>query len=240
MDWRQWTRDASKVHKALEETPDAQVVAKKDVYLYIPERFIEKQLAEISAETYILGIFAIRVGETFGVSTVNAMMRITPTTISTVKFDDESYLEFYFAPGSVVIADTSLIKQDTLVYKIFDEIIAKGNVPWYLNYEDLAKLFNTADEYAGFKAGSNHSILEMFAAAIARDPDDRNKYYRHTVASTDELQSRPPVLIPLRSIVYGPTNTPAKLMGSYFSDGLTSALVSPSTKTERIEDLLRR
>ena len=80
---------------------------------------------------------------------------------------------------------------------------------------------------------------QMFAAAITRDSANRAKYYRHTLSDLPS-EDRPPTFIPLRSVTYGATNTTAKLMGSYWNDGLTSALVNPSEKTERIEQLLRR
>jgi hypothetical protein len=242
MDRSRWIRSPEKIRATLTKLADNSVVTSKGCKIYIPKRFAEKQLATIAAETYIVGIFAIVVEDKYyGVSTTNAMMRITPSGgISTVKFDGDSYLEFAFEPGSVVIADTQLIRSDTLVYKIFDEIIAKGHIPWYVGYEDLAKLFSTAARHAGVNLSGSHAILEMFAAAIARDSQDRSRYYRHTVQSQDDQNVRPPTIIPLRSVGHGATNTTAKLLGSYFDDGLTSALVNPSQKTERIEELLRR
>lgn len=241
MDWTRWKREPSKVRAALAEQPDGSVVTARGCKIYIPRRFVEKELAFIAAEIYIVGIYAIVVDDKFyGVSTANAMMRITPTTISTVKFGDDSYFEFSFEAGSVVIADTMLIKSDTLVYKIFDEIIAKGHVPWYMGYEDLATLFDSSDYHAGVRLGPSHAVLEMFAAAIARDPEQRSKYYRHSITAQDDPSVRPPVVIPLRSLTYGATNTTAKLLGSYWNDGLTSALVQPAEKVERIEELLRR
>lgn len=241
MDWSRWTRAPEKIRGALTKLADNSVVTSKGCKIYIPKRFVEKQLAKIEAETYIVGIFAIVVDDKYyGVSTTNAMLRIKPSTISTVKFGEDSYLEFAFEPGAVVIADTQLIKSDSLVYKIFDEIIAKGRVPWYVGYEDLANLFATAERHAGVKLSGSHAILEMFAAAIARDSKERSLYYRHTVESQDAPRVRPPAIIPLRSVSYGATNTTSKLLGSYFDDGLNSALVNPSEKTERIEELLRR
>ena len=133
-----------------------------------------------------------------------------------------------------------LVKQATLVYKIFDEFIARGRTPWYLDYNDLAKLFMSADRHAGVNLSTSHAILEMFAAAICRDSADKTKYYRHTVSSQDEIHTRPPVVIALRNITHGATNTTAKLLGSYWNEGLTSALVNPSMKVEAIEELLRR
>lgn len=241
MDQTRWTRDPTKVHASLVQQPGGSVVTSQECKIYIPERFIEKQLAKISNEIYIVGIFGIVVDDKYyGVSTVNAMMRITPTSIRTVKFDDDSYLEFYFEPGSQVIATVELIMQATLVYKIFDEIIARGRAPWYIDYNDLAKLFMSSKRHAGVNFSNSHAILEMFAAAIARDSADKTKYYRHTVKSQDEIVSRPPAIIALRNITHGATNTTAKLLGSYWNEGLNSALVNPSEKVEAIEELLRR
>lgn len=241
MDWTHYQRDAKRAHAVLVEQPDGSVLTTKGCKIYIPERFAEKELAVIAAETYICGIFAIVVEDKYyGVSTANAMMRIKPSLISTVKFGEDTYLEFTFDPGAVVFATLDLIKNDTLVYRIFDEIIAKGRVPWYLSYDDLAKLFETSAYHAGVNLQGSHAILEMIAAAVARNPKDRTKYYRHGVVNQSDKYDHPPVLIPLRSITLGTTNTTSKLLGSYWDQGLNSALTNPSTKTENIEDLLRR
>ena len=49
----------------------------------------------------------------------------------------------------------------------------------------------------------------------------------------------PSVILPLKSIAYGLSNTTSRLMGNYLNDGMNSALVNPSTQNESIEDLLR-
>ncbi len=234
-------RNPGKVHAALVKQPDDSVITTRDMKIYIPSRFVEKQLAQVGADIYTVGIMAYVVDDKYyAVSTINAMVRLSPTSIATVKFDGDSYLEFAFPAGSVVIADTKLLRVGTLVYKIFDEIIAKGRVPWYLSYEDVAKLFDTAETFADLKFGHVHSVLEMFAAAIARDPRNRSVYYRQTFKKTDGIPDVLPAYIPFRSITYGATNTTAKLLGSYFNEGLNSALVNPSEQHENIEDLLRR
>lgn len=241
MDKSRWVRDPEKVKAVLVKQADHSVVATKPCKIYIPKRFVEKQLAVIAAETYIVGIFAIVVEDKYySVSLTNAMLRIKPSMISTVKFDGDSYLEFSINPGGIVFATTQLIKSDVLVYKIFDEIIAKGHVPWYVGYDDLCMLFTSAKKHAGVNLGPSHAILEMFAASITRDSVDRSKYYRHTIETQDDATTRPPTVIPLRSVVLGATNTTSRLLGSYFDDGLTSALVNPSQRTEKIEELLRR
>lgn len=241
MDWKRWKRDPGKVHAALKVQEDGSVVAVQNIKMYVPERFREKGLADISADTYTVGIYAMVVNDAFyAVDLTIAMMRITPTAISTVKFDQDSYMEFSFEAGSVVFPTNQLVKSDILVYYIFDEMFSKGRTPWYLNYEDRGVLFASADRHAGVSLTGNHSILEMIAAATARDPNNRTRNYRHVIERQEDINDKPPAIVALRSITFGPTNTTAKLMGSYWDDGLDSALNSPSEQVERIETILRR
>lgn len=235
-----WKRDAAKVKAALKHQADGSVLTTRPIKIYVPERYTEKELAEIGSETFIVGIYAMVVDDTYyAVSKINAMMRIKPTTISTVKFDGTTYLEFYFEPGSVVIATTSLVRSDTLVYNIFNYFISNGAIPWFLGYEDVATLFDSAEHHAGVRLTKSHSILEMFTAAIARDPEHRTKYYRQSLDDGKAKPDKPVAFIALRNISLGATNTTSRLMGSRFSDGLDSALANPSRSLERVEQLLR-
>jgi hypothetical protein len=235
MDWKAFKRNPAKVRSAVQVQPDKSVVALRGVRIYVPERYLEKELADISSETYIVGIYAMVTDDGFyAVSRINAMMRICPTAINTVKFDQDSYLEFLFEPGSVVLATTDLVASETLVYQIFDEFVAKGKLPWFLDYDDRARLFESADKHAGVNLGKSHAILAMITAATTRQQDDRARYYRHNLANSI------PVTIPLRSITYGTTNTTSKLVGAQWGDAVDSALVTPAEKVEKVEELLRR
>lgn len=241
MDPTKLVRDAEKVHAYLKELEDERLITVKGCKIYIPTRFADRGMAQIGIETYIVGIYAITVDDKYyGVSLVNAMMRIEPTSTMKVIINEEEYYEFYFEPGSTVVSKVQLVKTDTLVYRIYDEIIAKGHVPWYLGYTELGKLFDTARYHAGANIGSNHEVTELIVSMIARDAKDRHKYYRQTIKNMTDLRFNPPAFVPLRSVTYAATNTTSKLGGSYFHEGMVSSLVSPSDRVERIESLLRR
>jgi hypothetical protein len=240
MNPRQLVRDPARVLACLKELPDGRLVTTKGCKIYIPSRFAERGLASISIDTHIVGIYAIVVEDKYyGVSMVNAMIRIDPTSTMKIDIDEEEFYEFEFEPGATVIHSLQLVKTDTLVYKIYDEILAKGRAPWYLGYAELGKLFDTAKKHAGANIGQNHEVTELIVSIIARNAKDRHRYYRTTVKSMDDLQKNPPAIIPLRSVTYAATNTTNKLAGSYFSDGLVSALNHPAEREERIERLLR-
>lgn len=241
MDPKVLVRDASKVHACLFENSKGELYASKACKIITPVRYGERKLASITNEIRIVSIFAIVVEDKFyAVSKVLAMMQITPTSTNVIKVNGDEYYEFYFEKGSMVCPNLNLVKDDQLAYKVYDEIIAKGNVPWYFSYEDLGKLFTTAKEHANIHLAANNVPLEMIAASISRNPKDRRTYYRHAFKNATEMSKVQPDYIPLRSVIYGATNTTAKLMGAYFDDGLMSALVNPSDRVEGVEQLLRR
>jgi len=240
MNIKSLVRDPSKIHEALQELDDFKVVARQECKIYIPARFVERNLAELGVENYITGICAIVVGDFFAVMNVCAMLKIEPVQTLKIRIQGDEYYEFYFPKGSTVITTTELVKKDTLVYRIYDEIISKGKVPWYLDYNDLGKIFDTAKLHAGANIGQNSEVTELIVSMIARDRVDKTKYYRTVINSLDDLKKNPPTYIPLRSVIYAATNTTNKLAGSYFATSTVSALVSPATRTERIEAILRR
>jgi hypothetical protein len=228
------------VQACLAELPDESLVAKKTIKIYIPVRFAERGLASIGRETHIVGIYAMVVDDAYyAVSMVNAMMRILPNITNTVDIMGDDYYEFIFTPGSTILPSTQLVKIDTLTYKIYDEIIAKGRVPWYLGYPELAQLFNTARYHAGANIGSDHEVIELLVSIISRDPKDITRYYRQVAKTMQEVKKNPPIYTPLKSVANVATNTTNKLAGSYFSEGVVSALVNPAERTERIEGILR-
>lgn len=241
MNHKELIRDPAKVQSYLKELPGGRLVTTKGCKIYIPARFAERGLASIGIETYIVGIYAIVVDDThYGVSMVNAMLPIEPTSTVTIQIDGEEFYEFTFEAGSTVVSSVNLVKTDTLVYKIYDEIISKGRVPWYLGYAELGKLFDTAPYHAGAKIGTNHEVTELIISMIARNPRNRHEYYRTSIKTPEDMLATDPAYIPLRSVTYAATNTLNRLAGSYFTEGVVSALVNPTERTERIEDLLRR
>lgn len=221
--------------------PDESLVTLRGCKIYIPTRFSERSLASVSVETYIVGILAIVVEDKyFGTLIANAMIRITPNQTNKVVFNGDEYYEFVFDPGSTVLPSLQLVKTNTLVYRIYDELFAKGRVPWYMGYLELAKIFDTARHHAGANIGQDHEVTELLVSMITRDHHDRTRYYRQVAQSEQDLVTNPPDFIPLKSVAYSATNTVNKLAGSYMQDGIVSALVSPAERTERIEELLRR
>ncbi len=238
MDISKLVRNPAAVSETLHELDDNSLVTAKGCRIYIPARFAERGLAFLGAETYVIGIFAIVVENVYSIMMVNAMIRIDPSEINTVGIGDDEYLEFVFYPGSQVITNLGLVKTDTLTYKIYDEIIAKARVPWYLSYFDLAHIFDTAREHAGANIGANREVTELLVSVSARNDVNRVQYYRQVISDDEYLQRSPPMYAPLKDVSLSATNAINKLGGGYFRVGTVSAIVNPSERVERIEEIL--
>lgn len=238
MDIHKLVRNPESVLATLHDMPDDTLITSKGCKIYVPSRFAERGLASLGAETYIIGICAIVVGEQYGIMMVNAMIRIDPAEINRIDVKGDEYLEFVFYPGSVVIPNLKLAKTDTLTYKIYDEIIAKAHVPWYLNYFDLAKIFDTARLHAGANIGGNKEVTELLISISARNPKNRTQYYRQVIESEKDIVTTPPYYAPLKDVTLSATNAVHKLGGGYFRNGTVSAINSPSERTERLEEIL--
>lgn len=238
MDNSTWVRDPKFIGSILHTLDDDSLVCSKKIKIFIPSRFAERGLASLGAENYITGILAIECEGKYSIMMVNAMLRIDPAEINRVNFGEEEYFEFVFYPGSVVVPNLNLAKTDTLTYKIYDEIIAKARVPWYITYLDLAQLFSTAQEHAGANVGSNKEVTELLISIVARNKDKRTEYYRQIVQDEASLVTNPPSYVPLKDITLSATNTINKLGGGYFRQGTISAIVAPSERVENLENLL--
>lgn len=240
MDISQLRRNAPAVHADLVTLDDKSIVTRGGCKIYIPMRYAERDLATVSNNVRIIGIFCIVLptGE-YGVSTAMAQMDITPVSTNQVTVDGVDYYEFEFEPGGTVIAYRSLVMNDNLPYRVYNEFVATGNIPWYFSYEDVGKLFVSSQHHAGVRLAANHQVLEMIAAAISRSEENRRQHFRLSIDKRSDLTKKTPAFIALRAISLTADTTTARLMGSYFDDGLDSALTHPSEKSDDIEKLLR-
>lgn len=240
MDPSKLIRDRNKVLACMKELPNDKLVALKEVRIMIPVRFAERGLASVGLDTQIVGHCVYIVEDKYyAISLTNARLKIKPTTTTKVDVLGTPCYQFTFEAGSTIVDDVQLVKVDTLVYRVYDEMLSKGNVPWYINYLDLMQIFDSSLKHAGANVGRNREVIELLVSMIARDPKNRNKYYRTAIKDINDVVANPPIFTPIKSVRDAATNTTNKLIGSYFTDATVSALVSPAERTERIEALLR-
>lgn len=235
-----YKRNAEVVLSNLHKNTVGQVLCKKNCKIQVPVRFSEVGLGEIGMTVFTYGLFALILdtGE-YSVLNVNSILELNPYKITMVTIDDVEYHEFHFDAGQVVIKTSSLIQSNTLIYNVMDEFIFKGKIPWYVGYEDVGKLLDTAKYHADSDVGQNPEVMEFIASMITRSASDRTTYIRSVAETYEDFDVKNISYVPLKSVLYSVNNTVNKIAGSYFSEGVVSALVNPSHSTEQVERLLR-
>lgn len=173
----------------------------------------------------------------YTVRNINALIELNPNKTEVVKIGSVDYHQFEFDAYQVMIKTSNIIKRDNIIYNIFDEFLFKGKVPWYLEYEDLGKLLDTAKKFANSDVGKNQDVIEFIVSMIARTSNDRTINIRHILNNYKDLHDIS--YVPLSSVFYSVNTTINKLSGSYFNDGIVSALVKKTDDISEIEKILR-
>jgi len=235
-----YVRNPDIIKQNLITTKNGQIMTKVPCRIQVPSRFIDRGLGQIGIDTYVMGIFAIiDESNNYSVCNINALVELDPFKTITVTIDDVEYYEFHFKANSVVVKTTDLIRRNVLMYNIFDELVFKGKVPWYMSYEDMGKLFDTAKSHADSNIGETQEVIEFIASIITRSKQDRKNYIRTIAQSYKDVEADKIAYVPMMSVFYSINSTMNKISGSYFSDGITSSLVTPTEKISTVESILR-
>lgn len=236
MELSELTRDKGQVLKALEDDEQA-TVARQPCWILVPATWRNANLAIVGQEIFVAGYYMLlsRSGH-YAVSNAACMVKITPSSMSTTTLEGKEYILFEFDTGATLFPTKKVVKDNKLIYSIFNEFIAKGRVPVYMDYTDLGKIFDTTQYYAGVNLSSTPTIIHAMASVIARDPDDPQTYFRHSTTGDDLERVK---FIPMKTSIHAATNTTARMIGAHFSDNLDSALLNPSDREEEIERYLR-
>ena len=233
-------RNAGKVLSQLSDLPGKPVIAKAPLSIQFPVRFRDIELAQVGSASYVYGLFMILLdtGE-YALCNVNALVELGPAVVELITVNEEPYYSFHYEPGDVVIKTKELVCRSNLIFKAIDEFVFKGKVPWYVDYEDMGKIFDTAKQHAKTSANILPSVVEFMAAYIARSRKDRVKFIRETATDYKGFDKKFMDWVPMRSVFWSAPGTVNKLAGAYFENGIISALVNPSERTEKIERILR-
>jgi hypothetical protein len=235
-----YVHDKRAVTDSLYLTPDNKLVTRTGCKIQLPSAYFERGLAKFSTPPQILGIHCIIINDKqYGVMTLPCYIKVTPSSVEKIVVDGDDYTVFIFEPGSVVYPDMQVVKSTVAISKIFSEMVSSARVPWYIDYETHPKILGNFSKWTGLGVGKDRRTNELVSSINARDPNDRTVYYRSTLTTEADKKRLKPEWVSLRSVEFSATNTMSKLGGSYFTIGITSALVNPSTRVEGIERHLR-
>lgn len=234
------TRNSEVCLSRLMETKDGKVLTKAPCRIQIPERWVDKGLANISSVVSVFGFFPIIFEDNvYSVMNVCGLIDIKPTSIGKVKIDEDPYIDFIFDGPTTLIDNVNIVKQDTITYNVLEELFIGGKVPWWCGIHDLCCIFDTADIHAGSNIGAMQEIIEFISGVVCRKKDNMSVSIRHGAESQKDIDLDRIEFVPLMSVLYSVNNTTAKLSGSYFQDGVVSAIVNPASRVSKVERILR-
>lgn len=236
----QYRRRPEAVRAALVKNAAGQILTRQDLTVYFPVRFAERELATLGVEVKVIGVLcmALASGE---YSVWNGLGRFVfrPERITKTMFDDVEYYQLSFPANSVVLPSMEIMRDNTVIYPVLDEFWFRGKVPWYLEYDDMLRMFGTAKVMAASDTGDVMETLEAITSIIARNPAKRTELYRHTLGGKRYGSSKDLSWVPLASVQYSVTSPLGKLAGGYFNDGVVSALTTPTDTVSSVERVLR-
>jgi len=239
MQVKNFKRDPGRIKQALVKR-NGQYIAKETIRLMFPSYFADRGMADFSADYYVLGMFALITADShYGVLNIPAMVKVSRGSISRVTVNKVEYIVLEYEPGSVVISTNRIVREDKLVYPIFNDLSFKGKIPWYMSGVNLGYILDGGSKYAGTDLGKNRKAIQVIFSLLARNPKNPNQAYRHVVNSFEEVDSEPPYYTALRNVQYLASNTFSKLTGANFRPGVNNALINPTTRVEPIERIFR-
>lgn len=234
-----YKRDPGRLKQALVKR-NGQYVAKEQIRLMFPAYYADRGMADFSADYYVLGIFALLTSDGhYSVLNIPAMVHIARGTITRQTVDKIEYIVVEYEPGSIVIVSNKVVREDQLVYPIFNDLSFKGRIPWYMSGVNLGYILDGAKKYAGSGIGENRKAIQVIFSLLARNPKNPNQAYRHSVKTFAEVDATPPFYSSLRNVQYLASNTFSKLAGANFRPGVNSGLTQTTTRIEPIERVLR-
>ncbi len=239
MDTSELIRNKKYVIDSFIKSGGMQIATKLTKY-YVPTRYEEKKLVSIGTTNFICGVCGIVVEDKYYAASLAAtMIEIDPDYITTVKIDDVSYYEFTFNPGSVIHPNLNVVQSGDVIFTIYDMFIAGGNIPWYIDLDNIPSIFRRGKEFSGSNIGFGSAAIELKIGVLARSPDDISEYYCHYVNRVGKDKAKPPQYIGNRNAVFGATNTLSRMIGNYHDHSIAASLNNPTQDVEDIEYILR-
>lgn len=206
-----------------------------ELICYIPKRYENYQFLHIGEYIESLGIFKMVINGKYSCGLqLPAIITIKPVSTEWTTIDDEKFLVAYLDRGSQLLTTLNLLHNDKVYFSTWREFLSVGHLPLYVNYNNIAFLFDNLKETTGRDINIDHSVLEIIYSHLFRDMSDLNVFYRHTPMNKE------PAHISLKTVSYGPSGTFAKIAGSYAQDGYNSALLNQADRNSELEDLWRR
>ena len=200
----------------------------------LPSRYQVYNLLTLADTVTTLAVCDLIINDTFRAGLLMlATIEMEPDDVEMIMLGDLQYVKLTLSHGCKFICNTERIADGSIVYATWMECITRGKLPYFINYDALATLFDQAKSMCDQKIPVDHVVFEVIYSHLCRDQNNRSVQYRHTD------MAEPFKMIALRDVGYATVSTTSRLLGSYFSQALNSSLIQVTTEHSDVEDILR-
>ena len=228
-------RDPSILKKFRQDKPGGQVIFTGGTCVVkILEKFESYGCLSVTDTVKTIGVFDMEVdGVTSGMFLVG-MIEMVPSDIETIEENGNKVVKLTFHNGDVFMRTTNAVVEEKNAYYVWMLYIKYGNMMKAMSYEDQAILFDRVSATCGIQFPVDHVVYEVIFAHLSRSIHDLTVAYRNT-----DMRG-PYQRINLSDVAHASRSTSARIIGSYFNDGVNAALVRPNQSSSMIEDMLRQ
>jgi hypothetical protein len=222
MNLKDLQRDPDSIKKHLKKIGKT-YVAKNDISILFPDRYINKNLATLGSTVKVVGIFIILDEDgKYGVLNIPTLVELTPDMVLDVSIGTEIYKMLKFTKDSIVMPNSEPVKMDSFIDPLFDLFMVFGKVPFFLEPHDLSDIFVESDRFAGTGIGNNTVTMELITSIITVKENGKVSY------------------VGLRDVFDTFKDTTSRMVGSYMGSGITASLVDPyEGELTEMEKILR-
>jgi len=232
----------TKLKKSKQADGTISIIANEKLFVHIPKTYEQRNLATFGERATVMGVFAmIDENNNYTVSLAPSLVVMEPSTISSVKINDEDYYNLIFEKGDKIIVDNRIAKEAQLIYHAYATFISGGYVPWFLDDTLLSTLFSSLSYFTEKKFSPYASIAELIISAMTRNPENIDETYRNYINQLKPGEKpKPPEFISLKNFAITANSKLNKFLGSHFEEGLTGALTSTTYEPTVLEQVLRQ
>lgn len=225
-------RDKDAIEKKLKVVGNKVFTTEKTI-IEFPAWYESKKFVSVEDVTYVYGIFAIIIGDTYSVSRIPTMIPTNPIMINEIDRDGETYIQYIYGKDDCLIENTTVLRHKLLSYTYFEAYFMYARIPWFVEYEDLLRITDNLPEYANSDAGGNFIANELITSFVTRSSANKETFYR-------QVQKGDYTYIDMMNVYYSALNTLNKIGGNRFNEGIVSALVQKETSPTQLENIVRK
>lgn len=234
MDISKLKRNPEKVKSALSQKSD-KLITLSGCSIYFPAAYTNRDLAQLSGEVSVVGIFMITPDDTnYAVSISTAKLPTKPDSIEFLAIDEVEFIKFSYSKGSTVFESIQSVRDGKFADNIMNFFHNYNNTPFFISYEDYAEILVNTGYYNGITLTKSRAASDVLSAHLCRDPNNIKTFYRHYIENKNQIKQSPR-FISLRDITSNTTSNLARVTGSELKRGLRAALNAEPTRPESLE-----